>query len=469
MDNKKFIEDMLPLVGGKENIKKAIHCHTRLRLTLYDYSVVDKEGVRALEGVMTTKDSADQFQIVIGDKVKDVYNELMKLGDFSGDNVDAQESEPKEKKKFNPISAFAETMSAVFTPLIIAICGSGLMTGIQILLLKTGIIMDGDAVYTTLAVLGDTAFYFLPFMVAISAADRFNCNKYMAVALVGVLMHPTWLSLLTEETTSISLFGVLPIRLLSYSSSVIPPLLSVYLLSKTEKILTKIVPASLNTVLVPFLEIGILGPLVLIVIGPFSQWASDLLANGYASLYAVASIPASILFGALYPLIVLSGTHLSFVPLMLDSIAKTGVDYIMPLMSIAHCGLAAASLAVYIKTKNPKFKSVAATGAIVTGIGLTEPALYGVALPLKKPLIISCICSGIGGAFYGLFNVSALSLGLSPLGSIPLYFTDTFVYWVIGAIFTAVIAFVGTWIWGYKAGDEEVIPQYRLKTAQEEA
>ena len=135
----------------------------------------------------------------------------------------------------------------------------------------------------------------------------------------------------------------------------------------------------------------------------------------------------------------------------------------MPLMSIAHCGLAGAALCIFIKTKNQKFKSVAATGALVTGIGLTEPALYGVCLPLKKPLIISCICSGIGGAFYGIFKVSAIALGLSPLGSIPLYFTDTFVYWVIGAVMTAVLSFVAVWIWGYKAGDEEIIPQYRNK------
>ena len=243
----------------------------------------------------------------------------------------------------------------------------------------------------------------------------------------------------------------------------IPPLLTVYLLSKAEKLLTKVIPASLSTVLVPALELLILGPVILVLVGPFSQWASDILANGYFALYAKASIPASLLFGAFYPLIVLAGVHLSFVPLMLDSIAKTGVDYIMPLMSIAHCGLAGASLCIYIKTKNPKFKSVAATGAIVTGIGLTEPALYGVCRPLKKPLIISCICSGIGGAFYGIFKVSALALGLSPLGSIPLYFTDTFVYWVIGAILTAALSFAGVWIWGYKPGAEEEFPQYRIK------
>lgn len=459
MNNEQFIKDLLPLVGGKENIKKAIHCHTRLRLTLYNYELVRDDEVRALEGVMTTKDSADQYQIVIGEKVKDVYKELLKYGSFNGaDNIEKTKRNSKNK---NPFSMFAETMSAVFTPLIIAICGSGLMTGLQILLYKIGLIQPGDGFYVTLEVLGNTAFYFLPFLVAVSAADRFECNKYMAIALVGILMHPTWMSLVTDEVSSLMLFDLIPIRLLSYSSSVIPPLLSVYLLSKTEKILIKVIPASLGTVLVPAVELLVLGPIVIAFVGPFSQWASDILTEGYANLYAVASIPASLLFGALYPLVVLAGVHLSFVPLMLDSISKTGVDYIMPLMSIAHCGLAGAALCIFIKTKNQKFKSVAATGALVTGIGLTEPALYGVCLPLKKPLIISCICSGIGGAFYGIFKVSAIALGLSPLGSIPLYFTDTFVYWVIGAVMTAVLSFVAVWIWGYKAGDEEIIPQYR--------
>ena len=157
------------------------------------------------------------------------------------------------------------------------------MTCIQILLFKLGVIQSGDAVYTTLGVLGDVAFYFLPFLVATSAADRFECNKYMAITLVGVLMHPTWMSLVTEEVTSVLLFGFIPIRLLSYSSSVIPPLLTVYLLSKAEKLLTKVIPASLSTVLVPALELLILGPVILVLVGPFSQWASDIPSSRFRS------------------------------------------------------------------------------------------------------------------------------------------------------------------------------------------
>lgn len=465
MDNAKFIQDMLPLVGGGENIKRAITCHTRLRLTLHDYSLVQDAEVRKLDGVMTTKDSADQYQIVIGDHVKSVYAELLKVVKLedTAKNSDKAAPQAAPSKRGNPLSLFAETMSGIFTPLIIAICGSGLMQGISILLQTIGLLSpDSDWIYI-FSVLGDVAFYFLPFMVAISAADRFQCNKYMAVCIVAVLMHPTWMNLAAGGIEGLVIFGIVPIRLLSYSSAVIPPLLAVYILSKFEKLLTKFIPPSLGTVLVPLFELLILGPIVLAFVGPFSKWLSDILANGYFALYAVAAVPASLLFGALYPLIVLTGCHLTFVPLMLESIAASGVDYIMPLMSIAHCGLAPASLAIMLKTKNGKFRSVAATGAFVTSIGLTEPALYGVCLPLKKPLIISCICSGIGGLYYGIFRVSALSLGLSPLGSIPLYFTDTFTHWVIGALLTAVLSFVGTWLFGYKVGDEEAIPQYATK------
>ncbi|MDR2142817.1 MAG: PTS transporter subunit EIIC [Treponema sp.] len=458
MDNAKFIQELLPLIGGAKNIKNAITCHTRLRLTLADYSMVQDEPVKALENVMATKMSADQYQVIMGDNVKAVYQELLKYISIGG-----AADEPRGKRKFNPLGIFAETMSAVFTPLIITICGSGLMMGLQILFNKLGLIGPGDPFYEVLGVLGNVAFYFLPFTVAVSAAERFKCNKYMAIAMVAILMHPTWMALAQGGLDRIMLFGVIPIRLLSYSSAVIPPLLTVYLLSKFEKLLVKFIHPSLGTVLVPFFELLILGPIVLALVGPFSQWASDIIARGYQWLYGVASVPASMLFGGLYPLIVLSGCHLTFVPLMLDSIGKIGVDYIMPLMSIAHCGLAPAALAVFFKTKNIKFKSVAATGAVVTGIGLTEPAMYGVCLPLKKPLVISCIASGLGGLFYGIFHVSALSLGLSPLGSIPLYFTDTFVFWVIGALGTGILAFAGTWLLGYKDGDEQKIPAYADK------
>jgi PTS system beta-glucosides-specific IIC component len=463
MDNVKFIQELLPLIGGAGNVKNVITCHTRLRLTLADYSRVNDEAVKSLDGVMATKQSADQYQVVMGDNVKATYQELLKYITLADADTSTAGRGHTGKRKFNPIGIFAETMSAVFTPLIITICGSGLMMGLQILFNKIGLLNPGDPFYEVLGVLGNVAFYFLPFTVAVSAADRFKCNKYMAICMVAILMHPTWMTLASGGLDRITLFGFIPIRLLSYSSAVIPPLLTVYLLSKFEKLLVKFIHPSLGTVLVPFFELLILGPVVLALVGPFSQWASEIISRGYQWLYGIASVPASLLFGGLYPLIVLSGCHLTFVPLMLDSIGKIGVDYIMPLMSIAHCGLAPAALAVFFKTRNIKFKSVAATGAIVTGIGLTEPALYGVCLPLKKPLIVSCIAGGIGGMFYGIFHVSALSLGLSPLGSIPLYFTDTFVYWVIGALGTAVLAFAGTWIYGYKDGDEQKIPAYANK------
>lgn len=453
MDNQSFVTALLPLVGGPGNIKGAIYCHTRLRLTLADYSIVDDAAVKKLDGVLTTKQSADQYQVVVGEKVKEAYNELLKHVTISPVQDSGRSSGPKRRK--NIFIIFAEMMSGVFTHVITAICGSGLMTGIQVLLTNTGVIQPGDTLHTILGVLGDTAFYFLPFIIAVSAADRFKCNKIMAIALVGVLMHPTWATLLSGGVESIYLLEFIPIKLMTYSSSILPALFAVYALSKLEALLTRIIPPAVHAVTIPFLELLILGPVALTVVGPLGQWVGGLLVSGYAWLFSVAAVPASALFGGVYPLIVMTGTHLTFATIMIDSIVKNGVDYIMPLMSIAHCGLVGASLAVLFKTKNAKMRSVAATGVLVTGIGLTEPALYGVCLPLKKPLVISLISSCLGGAFFGVFKVTALGLGLSPLGSIPLYLTDTFIYWVIGSIATVALAFVGTWFFGYKPHMEE--------------
>jgi len=467
VDYKKLAKNILPLVGGADNISESITCHTRLRLTLKDYNIVKDAQVKSLDGVLATRTGADQYQIVVGDNVKALYAEfiqqLRKTQESSATSLTEAPTQPDAKKKrilTNPIQLFAETMSAIFTPLIITICGSGLMMGLQILFTVLGWIQENDPIHTLLGVLGNVAFYFLPFTVAVAAADRFNTNKYMSIVMVGVLMHPTWLTLAEAGVQDVRILGIIPIQLLSYSSAVIPPLLTVYALAKLEHLLKKIIPPSLNTVLVPAIELLALGPIALAFVGPLSTWLSQAVSTGYFALYEVGAIPASALFAACYPLIVLTGTHLTFVPLMLDSIAITGVDYIMPLMSVAHCALSAMALAVMLKTRNARFRGVAATGALITGVGLTEPALYGVGLPLRKPLIISCIAGGIGGSIYGIFNVSALSLGLSPLGSIPIYFTNTFIWWLIGGLVSAALSFIGVWLFGYRDGDEKRIPHY---------
>lgn len=452
MDNQKFIEGLLPLVGGAENVTSAITCYSRLRLTFEDDSKVDLEGLKKLDGVLDVKNNGAQTQITVGAGVKKLLSDLEPYLP----NIKKKKAEiPQKRKRGNPITVFGEMMSGIFMQIMIPICGSGLICGIQILLTQVGILETGSTFDTLCNVMYNATFWALPFLVAASAADRFKCNKMMAMVMSAVLMYPTWGELLAAGETSLTLFGFLPIKLVDYSSSVIPALLTTYCLSKLEHFLEKKVPDYLHTVVLPLAELLIMTPVALVILGPIGSTVSSWLTTGYLWLFDRSAVLASAAFGGLYPFIVLSGTHLAFSSsVMLPALAATGRDYCMPLMSIAHCGLAPACLAIFFKTRSAKMKQLAATGALVTGIGLTEPALYGVCLPLKKPLIISCICSAIGGAYYGLNKVTALALGLSPLGSIPIYFTETFVHWVIGAVGTAVLAFVLTWFFGYKRGDE---------------
>jgi PTS system beta-glucosides-specific IIC component len=460
MNFEKTAEEILSLVGGKENIKNAIHCQSRLRLSLYDYKLINDAKVRRVEGVIGTKDSADVYQIVIGDKVTSVFEALMNKVGFIKQKVGQDADVSTEKKKGSLINTLSETVAAIFTPVGVALIGCGLVTALRIVLQNIGLISDGDAINTMLSGIGDAAFYFLPFYIALCSADRFKCNRVVALVLSGVLMYPTWSTLAAEGMESLMLFGVVPLKLLSYSSAIIPPILTVYILSKVERTLKKLMPSILGSFFIPFLEILILGSAALIIVGPLSQMLSDKVAYAVNLVFDVASIPASALFAGLYPIMVMTATHVSIFPLVFDNLAKYGVDYLLPLMGVAHTAMAAASLLVYFRTKNGKLKGAAASGALVTGIGLAEPALYGVCLPLKKPLVIACVSAGIGGAFFGIFRVTVMGIGYVPLGTFLLYFTDTFVYFVIGTIITTALAMVGTLFFGYKNGDEKGIPAF---------
>lgn len=446
---------LLPLVGGAENVDTVFHCYTRLRFTLKDNSLVKDKEVASLVGVLGTKWIGSTYSVIIGDYVSDVFEVLAKYVKIEEEAEEAVGEPGGKKERKNLITMFFAMMSGVMQPILYAICGSGLIMGLSVLLTNTGLIR-GDSVFASvLGVLGNVGFYWLPMYVAVTAAERFKANKILAITLVGILLHPTFMNMAAAGTESLLLFGVIPMRVLDYSSTVIPSLLLIYTQAKLEKLLRRIVPQMLRTVLIPLVDVLFLGTAALVVIGPAAKYASDWIASAYLWLYNIASIPASILFAAGYPFMVLAGLHMSLAPICLQSLATLGVDYIMPLMSICHTGMAAAALAVFIRTRDERLKGVSATAAIVTGIGLTEPALYGVFLPFKKIMITVMIANGIGGLICGIFKTYALALALSPLGGLPIYFNDTFTSWLIATLVTLCLSFFGTLFFAYKPGDEK--------------
>lgn len=443
MNNKELSEKILGLVGGKENITGVTHCITRLRIIVKDTSVIRDEEIGKLSGVMGTNLVGTQYQVILGPKVTDVYKEFQSMAGVSSKNDAA---EPTEKKKIS--SVIIDTFTGIFVPIIPAMIGAGLIKGILLFLMFSGLVDTGSNTYQLLMIFSDAIYYFLPILLACSTAEHFKCNKYVAMAIAGILVHPDLIALLAGEE-AVKFLGI-TITKASYSSTVIPVILSVLFMNYVEKFLTKFVPGILRTILVPVLTILITAPVTLWILGPVGSIISNVIASNFLSFYMNYGVIAGMLFSGFLPLMVLLGIHNGFAPVMIQSIATYGVEYLMGLNVASNSAQAGATFAVFTKTKNKEFKSMAGSAAFSAILGITEPALYGVTTKLKRPLIAVVIGGAAGGAIAGFFHVTATGMGTGPIIGIPLFFTDTFIYFVISCVVSFVVAFVLTHILGFE-------------------
>lgn len=445
--NEQIAKEILPLLGGENNIKDFTHCVTRLRLSLQDNNRADKGAIESLTGVVGTTIVGDQFQIILGDRVEGVYSEFSKLvGERQSSNRDNSSSRPKGFKGM--FSGFLDAISSIFVPIIPAIIGAGLLKGIIIFLMFFELVSTESIGYQLLNIFSDGAFYFLPILIAFSSARRFNANQYVAASIAGILVHPSLGPLLNGDS-GVSLLGI-PVTPVSYASTVIPIILGVWFMSYVEKGLKRILPKILHTIFLPVLTVLIVVPFILVAFGPLGVLVGNGLGEGFVSLYMNYGWLAGLLLGVLYPFLVLTGMHVGLLPVMLQSLSKLGLDYTMGIIAASNSGQAGATFAVYLKTKNKEFKAVAGTAALNAFIGITEPALYGVTARLKKPLIAAAIAGGLGGGVMGWFKVSATGAGTGPIAGIPLFFGATFVYYLLGCAISFVVALITTLIIGFE-------------------
>ncbi|WGD67850.2 beta-glucoside-specific PTS transporter subunit IIABC [Bacillus velezensis] len=426
MDYHKISKEILQLVGGEENVQSVIHCMTRLRFNLYDNAKADRSGLEQTEGVMGTNISGGQFQIIVGNHVPKVYQALM---ESSGLSYESANKTSKQKK--NVLSAVFDVISGVFTPILPAIAGAGMIKGLVALAVTFGWMSEKSQTHSILTAVGDGAFYFLPLLLAVSAARKFRCNPYVAAAVAGAILHPD-LTALLGAGKSISFIG-LPVTAATYSSTVIPILLAIWLMSYVEKGIDRITPSSLKLIAVPMLTLVIVVPVTLITVGPLGAILGNYLSVGVNDLFNHAGIAAMILLAGTFSLIIMTGMHYALVPIMINNIAQNGHDYILPAMFLANMGQAGASFAVFLKSKNKTFKSLAFTTSITALMGITEPAMYGVNMRLKKPFAAALIGGAAGGAFYGVTGVASYIVGGNAgLPSIPVFIGPTFLYALIG-------------------------------------
>ncbi|EAE8346583.1 PTS beta-glucoside transporter subunit EIIBCA [Listeria monocytogenes] len=444
MNNQELAKEILALVGGEKNVSEVMHCYTRLRFHLNKIDLADKEKIEELPGVISVQIQSGQFQVVIGNKVSKVYKELIKLGDFKqGESAEIE----SDKKKGNIIGRFFEVISTIFTPIIPAIAGAGMLKGLLGLVTAFGWVEPTSGVITMLQIVSDCVFYFLPFFLAVSAARIFKTNEFIAVAVAGGMMYPIIIdgakAIANGGPTGADLFG-LPVPFINYSSTVIPIILAVWILSYIYRWVDRWMPSSLGIVFTPTIVLLIIIPIQLIVVGPLGSYLGIWLAQGVTWLFAHGGILAGGLLGATRPLLVMVGMHYGLMPIAIQNIAVLGYDYLMPVFLMANMGQAAAALAVFLKTKNKDLKAIAASSTIAGFLGITEPAMYGVNLKLKKPFIAALIGSGIGGAFVTGCGVTGNAIVLPGLVSLPVFVGPKFIYLIIGMVLTITITIVLT-------------------------
>ncbi|MDR2869814.1 MAG: PTS transporter subunit EIIC, partial [Deferribacteraceae bacterium] len=452
-DNKQIANDVLKAVGGKKNIVSVVHCATRLRFKLQDESIPNDDAIKAIAGVISVVRSGGQYQVIIGNNVGDVYLHLSPMVGNKGDTGGQQ-----AKGKESPFAKFLDVIAAIFTPFLGLMAGAGILKGLYALLTATKIMDPASATAVIVNAAGDGIFFFLPMILAITAARKFKTSEFIALAVAAFLLHPSLGGLFMIPgalAADAKFLGFIPVVAMTYSSSVIPILFAVFIQSHVERAFNRIMPEVVRNVLTPACTLLVMSVLTILLVGPAGAYVGKGLAFGYTSLYNTSSILAGAIIGGFWQVLVIFGLHWAFVPLMLVNISTQGRDYLAPAVFPAVLAQSGAAFAVAFKTRNKSLKSIAFSAGITAIFGITEPAVYGVTLRLKKPFYAACIAGAISGALIGAFGSVAYAFGLPSLLAMPLVLNpsgmDTaFIMFAASVVLSWVLAFALTLILGFE-------------------
>lgn len=439
--DKQLAQRIVELIGGKENVNDAWHCQTRLRFKLVDENKAETEKIKELAGVINVLSKGGVYQIVIGPNVADVFEELEPLLNLN------QGSEQKEKTNIG--AKIIDFVSGVFQPIIPALSGAGMVKAVLALLVVFKAVNVESATYQLLNMLGDTIFYFLPVFLAFTEARKLKCNQIIAAAVATVLVNPTWLSFVTAGKP-VNLFNVIPFHLVNYAYSVIPIILIVFVQSYIEHFLNKLIPKAVELVFVPMLTLLIMGILALSVLGPIGDILGGYLSQFFTYLSVNASWAPALLVGGLLPVMVMFGLHNGIAPLGVMQMATKGYDSIFgPGCVVSNMCSATAALVVALRTRDQKTKELGFSSSITAYMGITEPALYGINLPKRYPLIAAMIGGAFGGLYAGLTHTHRFATGSSGLPAVLLYIGDNTLRYLINILIAMVIGVVITAVLTY--------------------
>ena len=453
MDYRKTAQQICDNIGGGENIISAAHCATRLRLVIGDDDKCSKEAIEAIDGVKGVFFASGQLQIIFGTgTVNKVYDEFIQIAGINASS--REEVRQAASTKTSLWRRAVKTLGDVFIPIIPAIVASGLLVGILEGLCEVYPAMEQSGTYTILHLFSNAAFVFLPILIAISAAKVFGGNLYLGAVIGMIMIHPNLQNAWTVATEGVKAtqkvwFGLYSIDMVGYQGHVIPVIIAVWVLAQIEKRLHKIVPAMFDLFVTPLVSVFVTGYLTLSIIGPIFVTVENGLLNGIQWLIALPFGIGSFIMGAFYAPTVVAGVHHMYTIIDLGQLSKFGVTYWLPLASAANIAQGGATLAVALKTKDQKIKSMAVPSALSACMGITEPAIFGVNLRFGKPFVMGCIGGAFGALFASVTGLGATGTGVTGIFGILLCLNNPVSY-ILMFVIAFGAAFVLTWLFGYK-------------------
>ena len=450
-DYNQLAKEIVAKVGGEENVISLTHCVTRLRFKLKDEAKADTDGLSKTKGVIKVLQAGGQYQVVIGNDVADAYDAILSTTNIKAageEGVSAVKSAANPGKKKSVLGdTFVGIVSGIFMPFMGAFTAAGLIKGFLVLFTTLGVLDKEATTYTILYAAGDGVFYFLPVFLAYTAGKTFGAKPFVSMAIACALVYPNIVALNGAEGVT---FLGLPVQMISYTSSVLPIIAICFVQAQLEKVLYKYIPKIVSGMLVPLIAVLVLVPVGFLVIGPVTNLVGNILASIITSLINLCPPIAGFLMAALWPVMIIFGVHWAFIPVALNNMMTLGYDNILPLTVGCNFGIAAATLAVFLKTRNNELKENAGPSVISALIGgVTEPAVYGVLLRFKKPMVIVCLVNGIGGALCAAFHVvrdTQISVNLLTMPAIYAVYGP---WGIVAIVLSFVGSFILTWLFGF--------------------